>query len=144
MGQCVGRSIFTVLVIFSVFSNAVIARTLTLTHADSTAHCLQIVTTSLKTTTHSPNQTSDPCCDNKNATSIAAKLLCDTPALSDGHNEKESSNCCNHDDCNTKQPQAALLTAFTFSTATPQSLTFPQAIMAPVHFSETQLRPPLV
>ncbi len=138
-------SILTLFIIFSVFTNAVIARTISFDQVPQT-YCLQM-TTALIETIH-PEQ----CCDegmpmlSTNITTLSSCGMNDIDYSSLAHNDtvKEKSPCCNDDDCKSKQTQAALLTCFAFSAIVNDVQLYASQTNTPVYFSETQLRPPLV
>ncbi|PSV27429.1 hypothetical protein C9J44_07725 [Photobacterium sp. GB-27] len=139
------RSILTLFIIFSVFTNAVIARTISFDQIPQT-HCLQM-TTPLKEAVHP-----DQCCDedmpmlSTNITTLSSCGMSDIDDISLAHNDtvKEKSSCCNDDDCKSKQTQAALLTLFAFSAIVNDVQLYASQTHAPIYFSEAQLRPPLV
>ncbi|PSV53663.1 hypothetical protein [Photobacterium sp. GB-1] len=139
------RSILTLFIIFSVFTNAVIARTISFDQIPQT-HCLQM-TTPLKEAAHP-----DQCCDeimpmlSTNITTLSSCGMSDIDDISLAHNDtvKEKSSCCNDDDCKSKQTQAALLTLFAFSAVVNDVQLYASQTHAPIYFSEAQLRPPLV
>ncbi|KJG00559.1 hypothetical protein UA32_16580 [Photobacterium angustum] len=138
-------SILTLFIIFSVFTNAVIARTISFDQIPQ-IHCLQM-TTPLIEAAHP-----DQCCDegmpmlSTNITTLSSCDMSDIDDISLTHNDtvKEKSSCCNDDDCKSKQTQAALLTFFAFSAIVNDVQLYASQTHTPVHFSETQLRPPLV
>ncbi|PSV31208.1 hypothetical protein [Photobacterium sp. GB-72] len=139
------RSILTLFIIFSVFTNAVIARTISFDQIPQT-HCLQM-TTPLKEAVHP-----DQCCDedmpmlSTNITTLSSCGMSDIDDISLAHNDtvKEKSSCCNDDDCKSKQTQAALLTLFAFSAIVNDVQLYASQTHTPIYFSEAQLRPPLV
>ncbi|PSV34717.1 hypothetical protein [Photobacterium sp. GB-210] len=139
------HSILTLFIIFSVFTNAVIARTISFDQIPQT-HCLQM-TTPLKEAVHP-----DQCCDedmpmlSTNITTLSSCGMSDIDDISLAHNDtvKEKSSCCNDDDCKSKQTQAALLTLFAFSAVVNDVQLYASQTHAPIYFSEAQLRPPLV
>ncbi|PSW72261.1 hypothetical protein C9J41_17525 [Photobacterium sp. GB-50] len=139
------RSILTLFIIFSVFTNAVTARTISFDQIPQT-HCLQM-TTPLKEAVHP-----DQCCDENmpmlstNITTLSSCGMSDIDDISLAHNDtvKEKSSCCNDDDCKSKQTQAALLTLFAFSAIVNDVQLYASQTHAPIYFSEAQLRPPLV
>lgn len=139
------RSILTLFIIFSVFTNAVIARTISFDQLPQT-HCLQMTTALIETVQP------EKCCDEEMpmlSTKITTLSSCGTNHIDDtsfANTEmvKDKSSCCNDDDCNSKQTQAALLTFFTFSAIVDSVQLYASQTNTPVYFSETQLRPPLV
>ncbi|WP_305406720.1 hypothetical protein [Photobacterium leiognathi] len=132
------RSIFTIFVIVSVFTNAVIARTMT-NSQPFLSHCLQM------TESHSPALSSDDCCNNALAPVIIKNTVtCGTMISDSDHSAKSSSSCCGDDDCKTKQTQAALLTLFSFSAIAPERELFSNKVTSPVRYHESRLKPPLV
>ncbi|WP_318514823.1 hypothetical protein [Photobacterium leiognathi] len=130
------RSIFTIFVIVSVFTNAVIARTMT-NSQPFLSHCLQM------TESHSPALSSDDCCNNASATAIIKNTVTCGTMISDSDHSAKSS-CCGDDDCKTKQTQAALLTLFSFSAIAPERELFSNKVTSPVRYHESRLKPPLV
>lgn len=139
------RSILTLFVIFSVFTNAVIARTISFDQVPQT-HCLKM-TTALIEAIH-PEQ----CCDEEMpmlSTKITTISSCgtnhiDDTSLANTEMVKDKSSCCDDDDCKSKQTQAALLTLLAFSKIVNGVQLYTSQTNTPVYFSETQLRPPLV
>ncbi|MCG3863689.1 MULTISPECIES: hypothetical protein [unclassified Photobacterium] len=135
-------SILTLFIIVSVFTNAVIARTISFDQTPQT-HCLQIATP-LIDPAHS-----DKCCNEDMSTKITTLSSCGMTDIADTsltHTEtdKAKSSCCSDDDCKSKQTQAALLTFFAFSAIVNSDQLYSSQTNTPVYFSETQLRPPLV
>ncbi len=132
------RSIFTIFVIVSVFTNAVIARTMT-NSQPFLSHCLQM------TESHSPALSSDDCCNNASASVVIKNTVtCGTMISDSDHSAKSSSSCCGDDDCKTKQTQAALLTLFSFSAIAPERELFSNKVTSPVRYHESRLKPLLV
>lgn len=138
-------SILTLFIIVSVFTNAVIARTISFDQTPQT-HCLQI-TTPLIDAAHS-----DKCC-NEDMPTLQTKITtlssCGMTDISDTtlahiETDKAKSSCCSDDDCKSKQTQAALFTFFAFSAIVDSDQLYSSQTNTPVYFSETQLRPPLV